>query len=149
MKVVLIKTVANLGQTGDIKEVADGYARNFLIPQGMVKPATEATINQIENKKAQKQKKQAKKAKQYKEIAKKIDNLKLIIKAKAEPEKKTLFAAVKAEQIADELKKRKFDIPAKFISLEEPIKQLGYYDIQIQFNDELTSSIGLTVEREA
>ena len=148
MKVILIKKVPNLGQTGEIKEVKEGYARNFLIPQGFVKVATESAIKEIETRKIKQQKKSVNKAKQYKEIAKKIDNLKLIIKAKAEAEKKTLFAAIKEADIAQELKNRHYDIPAQFIKLDQPIKQLGYYDINIVFSDDVSAKIGLTIERE-
>ena len=91
MKVILIKTVANLGVPGDIKEVSNGYARNFLIPQGLAKVASEAAIQEVEKSKAKRLKAKENKGKKYKEIAKKINNLKLIIKAKAEDKKKTLF----------------------------------------------------------
>jgi len=148
MKVILIKKVSNLGVIGDIKAVSDGYARNFLIPQGLVKIANEATIKEAEKVKDKKAKKEVNKSKQYKDVAKKINNLKLIIKAKAEKEKKTLFAAIKAENIADELKERKYDIEAKFIKLDEPIKQLGYYDIELDFGSNVSAKVGLTIERE-
>jgi len=147
MKVILIKKVPSLGKVGEVKEVSDGYARNFLIPQGFVRLANDSTIREMGNKESQKQKKQMKKTKHYKEMVKKLDNLKLIIKSKAD-DKKTLFAAIKPAQIIKELKERKFDIPVDFIKLDEPIKQLGYYDIKIQFSDELTAKVGLTIERE-
>jgi large subunit ribosomal protein L9 len=147
MKIILSKNVPNLGQTGEIKEVKEGYARNFLFPQGLAKLVTEATIKEMENKKTHSQKKVQNKAKKYKDVAKKVNNLKLIIKTKAD-EKKTLFAAIKAETISKELKNRHFDIPAQFIKLDEPIKHLGYYDVKIVFSDEVAAKIGLTVERE-
>ena len=84
----------------------------------------------------------------FEDLTKKVDNLKLVIKAKAEEEKKTLFAAIKETDIAKELKDRKYDIPAQFIKLEQPIKQLGYYDIMIDFGNELSAKVGLTIERE-
>jgi len=160
MKVILIKTVPNLGQTGDIKEVAEGFARNFLIPRNLVKIATEQAIKELESMKVRKLKAVENKGKKYKEIAKKVDNLKLIIKAKAsasasdeasadkEKEKKTLFAAIKAENIAQEFKKRNYDIEAKFIKLEQPIKQLGYQDVLLDFGSGVTAKIGLTIVRE-
>jgi len=161
MKVILIKTVPNLGQTGDIKEVAEGFARNFLIPRNLVKIATEQTIKELESYKVRKLKAVENKGRKYKEIAKKVDNLKLIIKAKAsasapqsgasadkEDKKKTLFAAIKAENIVQELKKRNYDIEAKFIKLEQPIKQLGYQDILLDFGSGVTAKIGLTIVRE-
>jgi large subunit ribosomal protein L9 len=148
MKIVIVKSVPSLGHVGEVKNVADGYARNFLIPQGLVRMATEDAINQVVKIKNKKQKTAGNKIKKYKEVAKKINNLKLVIKAKAENEKKTLFAAIKAENIAKELKERKYDIPAQYIKLEQPIKQLGYYDILIDFGDEVSAKVGLTIERE-
>ncbi|MFC1598771.1 50S ribosomal protein L9 [Patescibacteria group bacterium] len=148
MKVIIVKSAPSLGQVGEVKNVADGYARNFLIPQGLVRAATEDAVAQVAKSKMKKQKAEVNKTKKYKDVAKKINNLKLVIKAKAEDEKKTLFAAIKADNIAKELKDRKYDIPAQYIKLEQPIKQLGYYDIIIDFGDELTAKVGLTIERE-
>ena len=167
MKVILIKNIPSLGQAADIKEVADGYARNFLIPQGLVKIATETAIKELDNQKSKKLKTQDKKAKQYKEIAKKINNLKIIIKAKASApapadapalagkkatadndDKNTLFASITANDIVAELKKRKYDIPAEVIKLDQPIKQLGYYDIELDFSEDVKAKVGLTIKRE-
>ncbi len=149
MKVILQKTVANLGQAGDIKEVKEGYAVNFLIPQKLAKIVTAQNIKDLENLKAKKTKNEQNKGKKYKDMAKKLNNLKLIIKAKAEDEKKTLFGSINVAKIAEELKKRGYDVEAKYIKLDQPIKQLGYYDVLIDFGSDVTAKIGLTIEREA
>jgi large subunit ribosomal protein L9 len=147
MKVILNKTVATLGQAGEIKEVADGHARNFLIPQGLAKPATEQAITDMEKRKNKKVKSVANLGKKNKDVAKKLNNLKISIKAKAD-DKKTLFAAVNAKKIVEELKERGYNVDAKFVKLDEPIKSLGYYDIMIDFGDEITAKLGLTITRE-
>ncbi len=148
MKIILTKAVKNIGQIGDIKNVAEGFARNFLIPQGLAIQATDDAINNLEKSKSKKDKTQVNKVKKYKDLAKKINNHKISIKAKAD-DKKTLFAAIKAEHICEQLKLRKFDIPVAFIKLKEPIKQLGYYDIKIEFAPGVEALIGLTIERES
>jgi len=147
MKVIFIKNVNDFGKVGEIKEVKDGFARNFLIPQGLAKLASEKAINEIASLQARKQSMKAKQAKKYQEIAKKINNLKLIIKAKADKGKK-LFGSVNAVKIAEELKQRHYDIDSKFIKLEEPIKNLGYYDINLDFGGGVSAKLGLTITRE-
>jgi len=147
MKILLVKKVNNLGEPGEIKDVADGYARNFLVPKGLARVATDSVIKQFELKKEKKYKKKDKTLKKSKELLKKINNLKIIMKAKAEEEKKTLFGSISAKDIADQLKERGYEIDAKYIKLDEPIKQLGYYDVEIEVGEE-QAKVGLTVERE-
>ena len=147
MKILLVKKVNNLGEPGEIKDVADGYARNFLVPKGLARVATDSVIKQFELQKEKKYKKKDKTLKKSKELLKKINNLKIIMKAKAEEEKKTLFGSISAKDIADQLKERGYEIDAKYIKLDEPIKQLGYYDVEIEVGEE-QAKVGLTVERE-
>lgn len=147
MKVLLVKKVTNLGEQGEIKDVANGYAINFLIPKGLAKAATEDVIKQFELQKDKKSKKKEKSLKKSQELLKKINNLKIIMKAKAEEEKKTLFGSISAKDIAAQLKQRGYEIDAKYVKLDEPIKQLGYYDVEIDVGGE-TARVGLTVERE-
>jgi large subunit ribosomal protein L9 len=147
MKVILIKNVPNLGKTGDVKEVSDGYARNYLFPNKLAKIASELTIREMEQKKNSQLKAVENRAKKFKQIAKKINNIKIIVKAKAD-DKKTLFGSIHAEKIADELKARNYAIDSKYIKLEQPIKSLGYYDVMIDFGAGVTAKVGLTVTRE-
>ncbi|MCX6746116.1 MAG: 50S ribosomal protein L9 [Candidatus Parcubacteria bacterium] len=147
MKVILVKTVPNLGQTGDIQEVAEGYARNFLIPQGLVKIASEKALKELESLKVKKLKTVGNKGKKFKELARKINNIKIIFKVKAD-EKKTLFGSVNAQKIAEELKNRNYNVEPKYIKLDQPIKTLGYYDVNLDFGAGVTAKIGLTIVRE-
>ncbi|MBN1326273.1 50S ribosomal protein L9 [Candidatus Falkowbacteria bacterium] len=147
MKVILIKNVDGFGKAGEIKETKDGYARNFLIPQGLVKLASKKSINEFTILQQRKQNMKAKQVKKYQEVAQKINNLKLIIKAKADKNKK-LFGSINAAKIAEELRGRHYDIDSKFIKLEEPIKNLGYYDINLDFGGGANAKLGLTITRE-
>jgi large subunit ribosomal protein L9 len=147
MKVILLKNVPNLGQADEIKEVSDGYARNFLLIRGLVKIATDKAIKELENYKVRKLKSVENKGKKFKELAKKLNNIKIIIKAKAD-EKKTLFGSVNASKIAEELKNRGYELDPKFIKLEQPIKILGYHDVNLDFGAGVNAKIGLTIIRE-
>ncbi|MCX6743441.1 MAG: 50S ribosomal protein L9 [Candidatus Parcubacteria bacterium] len=147
MKVILIKFVPNLGQTGDIKEVSEGYARNYLMPQGLVKIASEKALKELESLKVRKLNAVANKGKKFKEIARKLNNIKIIIKVKAD-EKKTLFGSVNVQKIVEELKNRNYNVEPKYIKLDQPIKALGYYDVNLDFGAGVNAKIGLTVTRE-
>jgi len=167
MKVILLKNVPDLGQTGEIKQVSDGFARNYLLPKNLVKIATDLSAKEMGLKKKFQIKALENRSKKFKEIAKKINNTKIILKAKAsasasadtkvladkeasadKDDKNTLYAAITAVKIAEELKNRKYIIDPKYIKLEQPIKQLGYYDILIDFGAGVTAKVGLTVTRE-
>ncbi len=147
MKVILVKNVPELGKAGEIKQVSDGYARNYLLPNKLVQIATELSVREMEQKKNSQTKALANRAKKFKEIAKKINNIKIIVKAKAD-EKKTLFGSINAQKIADELKARNYNIESKYVKLEQPIKSLGYFDVLIDFGSGVTAKVGLTVTRE-
>ena len=147
MKVILIKNVTDLGRAGEIKQVSDGYARNYLLPNNLVRVATERAVGDLETKNKQHNKALENKVKRFKELAKKIDNIKIIVKAKAD-DKKTLFGSINAGKIAEELKNRNYEIDSKYIMLDQPIKQLGYYDVVINFGSGVTAKVGLTVTRE-
>jgi large subunit ribosomal protein L9 len=147
MKVILIKNVPNLGHVGEVKQVNDGYARNYLLPQKLVRIASELSVREMEQKKQSQVKAVVNRAKKFKEIAKKINNIKIIVKVKAD-EKKTLFGSINVAKIAEELKNRNYEVDTKYIKLEQPIKSLGYYDVLINFGAGVTAKVGLTVTRE-
>jgi len=147
MKVILIKNVPNLGNIGEVKQVSDGYARNYLLPNKLVKIASELSVKEMEQKKHSQIKALANRAKKFKEIAKKINKIKIIVKAKAD-DKKTLFGSINVTKIAEELKNRNYNIDTKYIKLDQPIKSLGYYDVLIDFGAGVTAKVGLTVTRE-
>ncbi len=132
MKVILIKNVDSLGKAGQVKNVSDGYARNYLLPKGLVQPATEANVKNAEvlNKKTQTV--EGKKAKAQKSALSHIKGLIVTIKAKATPEGK-LFAGIDAQRIVDELRQLvDFNFPVGGVMLDKPIKQTGQYKVDVQ-----------------
>lgn len=136
MKVVLIKNEPKLGQIGDIKDVADGYARNYLFPENMAKPATESEIAKAQEFKKNKEKEIKIRKINMESQAEKLQGMKLTISAKAD-EQGTFFAGITADKIADQLKKENLSVKAKQIKLDEPIKKSGNYNVNIQSGDKV------------
>ena len=147
MKIILLKDIAKLGKKDDIKDVSDGYARNFLIPKGLAAPATSALFKESEARKAGEAARLQKELEAVKELAKKIGKVKLAIKAKANEEKE-LFGSVDPGQIAEALKGKGIEIGKNQIILEEPIKKLGDYKVKIDLGHETTAEVGLKVAAE-
>ncbi len=147
MKVILIKDVQNLGHTGDVKEVSGGYAKNFLIPGGYAKVATESIVKKAEAMQAERAENARQEFEQAKELAAKMQGVAVVVKAKADSSKK-LYAAVKSEEIADALKAKGFEIDKNKIVIGEPIKELGEFEVILNLEHGLEANIGVTVEAE-
>ncbi len=144
MKVILISDVRNLGKKGELKDVSNGYAQNFLFPKKLAGVATPEAILKIklDQKKAQEQEKKIEE--NLRKIASKIQNQKIILKAKAEKGK--LFGKVNSKEIANELKKQNFDISEKSIIIQEPIKTTGEKEILIDFGKNIKTKITIFIE---
>lgn len=148
MKVILIKPVTGMGIPGAIKEVADGYARNFLFPQGLAELATPQKLKELEAKQQTKEKVLAEKKDQFEEVLSKLDKVEIVFKRKATKTGK-LFAAITNKIIAEELAKiLKVDIEAEMINVEEPVKSIGEHAIDLVFTPELQGKFKVIVEEE-
>jgi len=132
MKVILLQDVPNLGKKYEVKNVSDGYGRNFLLAKSLAKLATTQTIQSIEKeKKRSEQKKQIQQDILEKNFAD-LKDLKITIKKKAN-EKGHLFATIHPEEISKILKEQeRLEIPAEMIELEKPIKEIGEYKIKVK-----------------
>jgi large subunit ribosomal protein L9 len=136
MEVVLKKDHEKLGKAMDVVNVKDGYARNFLIPQGIAVVATEGNRKVVAESKRLTEKREEKKLKEARVQAKKIEKIPCTIKAKVGEEEK-LFGSVTTQEIADFLIKEGFAVEKRDIELEEPIKQLGVYSVKVNlYKDE-------------
>ena len=141
MKILLLDNVRKVGQKGDVVEVSDGYARNFLMKNGLGKPAIGANLKNIENaQKIKVEKKEAEK-KVLEDLYKKINKETFVLKQKAS-EKGHLFGGVHKKDIAD-----LFGGNQNMVLLEKDIKELGEYDLKIKLG-ELKAKITLVVEAE-
>jgi len=144
MKVILNEDVKNLGHMCEVVNVSDGYARNYLIPKKLASEANTGNIKEMEHHKAGLIKKAAKIKAELKEASEKLSNVMLTITAKAGEEDK-LFGAVTGKDIAEALKAEGFDIDKKKILLEEPIKRLGEYTVDIKIHSEISAHIKVMV----
>ncbi|MFA6897371.1 MAG: 50S ribosomal protein L9 [Patescibacteria group bacterium] len=147
MKIILVKDVQNLGHTGDVKEVSGGYAKNFLIPGGYAKVATESIIKKADEMRAQRDKEAQVGFEKAKETVARMQGQSVIVKAKADPSKK-LYAAVKAEEIVEALKAKGFEVDKSKVVIGEPIKELGDFEVILNLEHGLEANIGVTVEAE-
>ena len=144
MKIILLKPVKNLGQAGEIKEVSDGYARNFLIPQGLADMVTKHSFSVMEAQKRKRErlKKQVEAAKAR--LARKINGQEFIIKAKAD-KKGTLYAKLDAKVIAHQLSEQGTEVEAAEIDLSKPIKKTGEHKLNLRLAGK-SAAIKLKVE---
>lgn len=133
MKVILKQNVQGSGKAGDVLNVSDGYAKNFLIKRGLAIEATETAMNELNNKKnSEKYRDDLKKA-EAKEIAKTIDGKTIDIKAKS-GENGKLFGSVTSKEIADHIKHAfGIEVDKKKISIKSEIKSCGSYEANIKF----------------
>lgn len=145
MRIILRKDVANLGQAGDIREVASGYARNYLIPRGLAFEATPGRVRDIKMHKDSIDKINAREKDEAKVLAEKVDGKAFIIKAKAGEEGR-LFGSVTSADIGKALSSEGINVDKRKIELEEHIKSLGSYTVQVKFHPEVAASININVE---
>jgi len=147
MRIVLLQEVAGLGGKGEIKEVKNGYAVNFLLPRGLAVAATRAVLRQLEEKKLREQKKTEKAKEDSTALKGKIEGKSLVFRRKAEEGK--LFGSVTRSDIAKELNARfGFKLKADEIKLTKPIKELGEFPVRIILPGEIEATIKILVEEE-
>jgi large subunit ribosomal protein L9 len=146
MKVILIKDVPGYGTFGDIVNVKDGFANNYLIPRGLALPATEGNIKHVQDVLKQKKRKLEREKAKAKEIAEKIDGLVIEI---ARPVGVTgkLYGAVTVSEIADKIKELTgVEVDKKKIMLKSPIKNVGRYNLTVKLHPEVSATITVDVK---
>jgi large subunit ribosomal protein L9 len=147
MKVILKEDVKNIGSMGQILDVADGFARNYLVPRGLAMEANVKNVKSLEQAKRVVQEKVKKVRSQAQDLSTRIANTTVVIKAKSGEEGK-LFGSVTTMDIAEQLKNEGFDIDKKKISLDEPIKRLGTYTVNIKLHPEVSTPVQVEVIEE-
>ena len=141
MQVILLQDINKLGKKGDIKNVADGYVLNFLLPKKLVIKANCKKIENIKKQLQKKEKDEVKVIEKYKKIINKLSNVELIIKAKASANGK-LFAAINEKDIIEELiKQKKINFNKDNIKLDKHLKNIGKYEVPINFGNDLATKI--------
>lgn len=147
MIVILKKEVENLGRFGDQVKVAEGYARNYLIPKGIAVEASAGNLKQFEAEKEAYLKKAAVKKAAAEKLKASIDAVSLSFARKA-GEDERLFGSVTAHDIEDALKAKGFSVEKKDIRLDEPIKTLGLHTVAVRLLTDVSASVQVTVSKE-
>ena len=147
MKVILRKEHDKLGQVGSVVDVADGYARNFLIPKGIAFPASAGSMRALEEEKKQASRRQTKELKGSEKLAAEIEKLSITLQMKVGEDEK-LFGAVTSQMVADALKEKGFEVDKRIIDLEEPIKALGIYTVGVKLPQNVVGKVKVWVVRE-
>ena len=146
MKVILTKDVEKIGSFGEVINVKDGYAKNFLIPTGMAILSTPGNLKQVDLIKKSKVKVEAKSIKEADEIAEQLNGLKLLFKVKSSAEGK-MYGSITNKDIADKiLSFKKIEIDRKKIELEESIKDIGSYEIVVKLYKDVKCNVIVLVE---
>ena len=147
MKIIFLQDVEKAGKKYEIKDVAAGYARNFLIPKGFAKLADEKIIKWAEMQKEISSQKTEKELEKTQNIASSIERLELVIPVKIGKEGQ-LFESVNAQKIVEKLKESGFDINKKQIILNKPIGEIGEFPVKIKFEHNLEAEISIIVTEE-
>ncbi|MBZ5552390.1 MAG: 50S ribosomal protein L9 [Acidobacteriia bacterium] len=148
MEVILKETIEKLGTQGEVVKVANGYARNYLLPKNLALAATPGNLKKIEHIKVAALKKEATEKKQAEELASLVNQLTVTIARKV-GEKEVLYGSVTTMDIADDLKRQGYEIDKRKIHLEEPLKTLGEYSVPVKLHREVTATIKVNVIPEA
>ncbi|HUL67471.1 MAG TPA: 50S ribosomal protein L9 [Burkholderiaceae bacterium] len=145
MQVILLEQIVNLGQLGDVVKVKEGYARNFLIPQGKARRATEAAIKEFEGRRAELEKAQEERLAAAQTVQEKLSGAKVQVSAKAGVDGR-LFGSITNYDIAEALGKQGFAVNKAQIRMPQgPLKQVGEHTITIALHSDVTSDITVTV----
>ena len=145
MQVILMEKVANLGNLGDVVKVKDGFARNFLIPQGKAKRATEQNLKAFESRRAELEKAQNEQLAQATERGNKLNGLTVQVAQKAGPDGR-LFGSVTNYDIVEALKKHGHEVERAQVRMPQgPLKQVGDYPIQVALHTDVAVTITVSV----
>jgi large subunit ribosomal protein L9 len=148
MKIIFLQDVPNVAKAGEIKEVADGYGRNFLIPQKLAVRATPLAISTIEAQRRTVERSQAQTEAEMKELAQQLEEKEIVLKAKTGASDR-LFGSITSADIASELQNATgLVVDKKKIELAEPIRHLGSYEIVLKLAKDISSTIKITIEKE-
>ncbi len=147
MKVVFLEDVPNIAQAGEVKEVAEGYGRNFLLPRKLAAPASAVALAQVKARQEAIAAKQARSEQELAELAAKIEGKQISLKVKAGA-KDRLYGAVTTVDIAEELKKQfSIEVDKRDIVLDKAVRQIGNYDVSVKLGKDVNPKIKLSVEK--
>ncbi|WP_067622134.1 50S ribosomal protein L9 [Alicyclobacillus acidiphilus] len=147
MKVILLQDVKGQGKQGEVKDVSEGYARNFLFPRHLAEEATASALKTLQQKHDKEERHRAQELADAKALAKVLEDKKIVVKTQA-GEGGRLFGAITTKHIADAMKQQGIDVDKRKIVLSDPIKALGGHRVTVKLHPEVHVSILVYVEAE-
>jgi large subunit ribosomal protein L9 len=146
VRVILKAEVSGLGRTGEIKDVADGYARNYLLPKGLAIEATGGELKLLAQERQSEKTKKDRAHQDAEDLAKRLGEVTLVFKLKAGEQGKT-FGSVTAKEVADALKKEaKAEIDKTKIVLHEPLRSLGVHKVEVRLLSDVRANVTVAIE---
>lgn len=146
MEVVLLERIEKLGQMGDVVNVKNGFARNFLLPQGKALRATQANMKRFELERAQLEARNLEQKKEAEAVAAKLDGESFIV-IRSASEAGNLFGSVTGRDIADAATEGGFSVDRRQVALDKPVKELGLHEIRVILHPEVDATIKINVAR--
>ncbi len=146
MKIILMEDVPALGRRGEVREVATGYARNFLLPKKLALPATPTNLQNLEYLKRQRERAESQTRAQAQAAADRIVGLTLAVTMRASEDGR-LYGSVSAQDVVEFLERNQIPVEKRRVLLEEPIKTLGEYRVPIRVHHEVTATLTVNVAR--
>ncbi len=147
MKVILLKDIESLGSAGEVVEVKNGYGRNFLIPRNEALIASAANMAQFESRRKQQETLAERDRRAAEALAKKLEAESITAQVKVGEEDR-LFGSVTAQHIAELLDEKGYEIDRRAIHLEDPIRELGVYNVEVRLHPEVATAVKLWVVKE-
>lgn len=147
MRVVLKKEVAGLGRPGDVRDVADGYAKNFLLPRGLATEASAGELKRVAQERATAKSKRDRQHAEAEQLAARLEKTALVFKLKVGPQGKA-FGSITERDIASELRKQGFDVAHERIHLEEPLRSLGPHQVELRLLPDVRAKVTVAIESE-
>ncbi|WP_426450380.1 50S ribosomal protein L9 [Paenibacillus sp. S-38] len=147
MKVILLKDVKGQGKKGEVKEVSEGYAANFLFKQNLAAPASDSTLKVLDNQKKAEDRKKAEEKAAAQELGRKLGEMTVGVKAKSGADGR-LFGAVSNKQVAEALEKLGVKLDKRKIVMDEPIRTLGVTEVVVKLHPEVTGKLKVHVTEE-
>jgi large subunit ribosomal protein L9 len=144
MKVLLCEDIRKLGWFGDIVEVENGYARNYLLPQGLAKMVSDDNIRSLAKEKVKRAEERIKEKKRLEQAAQVVDGAEAVIAAKAN-EQGHLFGSITEKQIASNLREQGFTVADEVVQLHDHIKEVGKHQVKLRFAENVIVTVNVTV----
>ena len=144
MKVILKQDVKGTGKKGEILDVSDGYAKNFLLKKGLAEQASSVAVNSLKIQKEAEERRRAEEVKAIRELAQKMDKSEVTVSIKC-GENGKVFGSVTSKEISSKLEELGFDVDKKKILLKDPIKTVGRYPVEIRLMEKVSAKVFVNV----